>query len=187
MSTTGDPQHALTHAPEQAIVRLLGAVDQLSSWRSDADHDSVTADTWIGCHGTAVASCAARSAHSTSTPSGATQNCHLRATAAATIEVDPAAPKRVNFAAPGGQACLSHPCCSTSSAIARQLNSQLQLPRAARKKYKQLGILRAKSSLDGWVYGEGERTLLRQLDGGEDDAALLRVDFVRLRGVSAHQ
>ena len=63
---------------------------------------------------------------------------------------------------------------------------QLQLPRAARKKNEQLGILRAKSSRDGWVYGEGERTLLRQLDGGEDDGALLRVDFARLRGVSAH-
>ena len=63
---------------------------------------------------------------------------------------------------------------------------QLQLPRAARKKNEQIGILRAKSPLDGWVYGEGERTLLRQLDGGEDDGALLRVDFARLRGVSAH-
>ena len=54
------------------------------------------------------------------------------------------------------------------------------------EKNKQLGILRAKVPLDGWVYGEGERTLLRQLDGGEDDGALLRVDFARLRGVSAH-
>ena len=63
---------------------------------------------------------------------------------------------------------------------------QLQLPRAARKKNEQIGILRAKNSLDGWEWGEGERTELRKLDRGEDDAALLRVDFVRLRGVSAH-
>ena len=63
---------------------------------------------------------------------------------------------------------------------------QLQPPRAARKKKEQIGILRAKNSLDGWEWGEGERTELRKLDRGEDDAALLRVDFVRLRGVSAH-
>ena len=77
------------------------------------------------------------------------------------------------------------PCLPTASAP-RQLLCLIRTAARSAAKNKQLGILRAKVSLDGWVYGEGERTLLRQLDGGEDDAALLRVDFVRLRGVSAH-
>jgi hypothetical protein len=52
-----------------------------------------------------------------------------------------------------------------------------------RAKVSPLGILRAKVSLDGWECGEGERTLLRQIDHGEDDGGVLRVDFRRLRGV----
>ena len=47
-------------------------------------------------------------------------------------------------------------------------------------------FLRAKSSLDGWECGEGERTLLMEVDHGEDDGGVLCVDFTRLRGVSAH-
>ena len=47
-------------------------------------------------------------------------------------------------------------------------------------------ILRSKVSLDGWAYGKSERTLLRKVDHGEDDAARLCADFARLRGVSAH-
>ena len=31
--------------------------------------------------------------------------------------------------------------------------------------------LRSKVSLDGWAYGKSERTLLRKVDHGEDDAA----------------
>jgi hypothetical protein len=37
----------------------------------------------------------------------------------------------------------------------------------------------------GWECGEGERTVLRKLDRAEDDGGVLRVDFTRLRGVSA--
>ena len=76
--------------------------------------------------------------------------------------------------------------CKRSSPVAVRLCLIRTAARSAAKKNEQLGILRAKVPLDGWVYGEGERTLLRQLDGGEDDGALLRVDFARLRGVSAH-
>ena len=47
-------------------------------------------------------------------------------------------------------------------------------------------FLRAKSSPDGWECGEGERTLLMEVDHGEDDGGVLRGDFTRLRGVSAH-
>ena len=47
-------------------------------------------------------------------------------------------------------------------------------------------FLRAKSSLVGWECGEGERTLLMEVDHGEDDGGVLRGDFSRLRGVSAH-
>ena len=46
--------------------------------------------------------------------------------------------------------------------------------------------LRSKCPLIGWAYGKSERTLLRKVDHGEDDAARLRDDFARLRGVSAH-
>ena len=48
------------------------------------------------------------------------------------------------------------------------------------------GNLRAKYSRDGWECGEGERTVLRKLDHGEDDGGGLHVDFARLRQVSAH-
>ena len=44
----------------------------------------------------------------------------------------------------------------------------------------------AKSSRDGWECGEGERTLHRQTDHGEGDGGGHRVDFRRLRGVSAN-
>ena len=47
-------------------------------------------------------------------------------------------------------------------------------------------FLRAKVSLVGWECGEGERTLLMEVDHGEDDGGVLCVDFTRLRGVSAH-
>ena len=60
-----------------------------------------------------------------------------------------------------------------------------KLLRGAQRRCQQL-VLRAKNSWIGWACGEGERTFLRQIDHGEDDGALLRVDFRRLRGVSAH-
>ena len=46
--------------------------------------------------------------------------------------------------------------------------------------------LRSKVLLDGWEWREGEHTVLRKLDHGEDDGGVLRGDFTRLRGVSAH-
>ena len=46
--------------------------------------------------------------------------------------------------------------------------------------------LRAKCLLDGWAHAESERTVLRKLDRAEDDGGVLRDDFTRLRGVSAH-
>ena len=47
-------------------------------------------------------------------------------------------------------------------------------------------IFRAKSPRDGWAYAKSEHTSLRQIDHGEDDGGRLRVDFTRLRRVSAH-
>ena len=47
-------------------------------------------------------------------------------------------------------------------------------------------ILRAKYSWIGWECGEGERTVLRQIDNAEDDGAGLRADFACLRRLSAH-
>ena len=44
--------------------------------------------------------------------------------------------------------------------------------------------MRAKVPRFGWEWGEGERTVLRQIDHGEDDGGVLRGDFARLRGVS---
>ena len=68
--------------------------------------------------------------------------------------------------------------------------------RGAPATHKSLGVsmdnqypganLRSKNSLDGWECGEGERTLLMEVDHGEDDGGVLCVDFTRLRGVSAH-
>ena len=79
--------------------------------------------------------------------------------------------------------------------------ASLKIPawkRGATATHKSLGVsvdneyiganLRSKVSLDGWAYGKSERTLLRKVDHGEDDAARLCADFARLqvRGVSAH-
>ena len=68
--------------------------------------------------------------------------------------------------------------------------------RGAPATHKSLGVsvdnqypaanLRSKCSRFGWAYGGSERTVLRKLDPCEDDGARLRVDFGRLRCVSAH-
>ena len=68
--------------------------------------------------------------------------------------------------------------------------------RGAPATHKSLGVsmdnqypganLRSKNSLDGWECGGSERTVLRKVDPCEDDGARLRVDFGRLRCVSAH-
>ena len=58
-----------------------------------------------------------------------------------------------------------------------------KLLRGAQRRCQQLVILRAKVSWIGWACGEGERTLLRQIDHGEDDSAGLRGDFSSLRCV----
>ena len=55
-----------------------------------------------------------------------------------------------------------------------------KLLRAAQEKNGQLVNLRAKCSLDVKACGKGERTLIRQIDHGEDDGAALRDDFARL-------
>ena len=47
-------------------------------------------------------------------------------------------------------------------------------------------ILRSKVSLIGWACGGSEHTVLRKVDHGEDDPAILCADFARLRRVSAH-
>ena len=47
-------------------------------------------------------------------------------------------------------------------------------------------FLRAKVSPDGWECGEGERTLLMEVDHGEDEGGVLRVDFTRLYAVFLH-
>ena len=40
--------------------------------------------------------------------------------------------------------------------------------------------LRSKVSLDGWAYGKSERTLLRKVDHGEDDAASYVLGFAAI-------
>ena len=68
--------------------------------------------------------------------------------------------------------------------------------RGAPATHKSLGVsmdnqypganLRSKCLPIGWACGEGERTVLREVDPCEDDGGRLRVDFCRLPRVSAH-
>ena len=64
--------------------------------------------------------------------------------------------------------------CKRSSPVAVRLCLIRTAARSAAKKYKQLGILRAKVPRDGWEWGEGERTLLSL---GNSTAAKTMVPF----------